>query len=83
MDLSALAEGLERGRPAAAGLDVYPDEPEIPARLRNLPNAFVLPHLGSATLAARRAMWRAAAVNVERVLAGQPPVTPVPGSPTR
>lgn len=73
----ALIEGLREGRPGAAGLDVFEDEPEIPAGLRALPNAYVLPHLGSATRETRRGMWRLAAENVRRVLSGEPPLTPV------
>lgn len=77
VDEPALIRALREGRPGAAGLDVFAEEPEIPAALRELPNAFLLPHLGSATREARRAMWRVAAENVRRVLAGDPPVTPV------
>lgn len=73
----ALVAALRAGTPAAAGLDVYPNEPEIPETLRELPNAFLLPHLGSATREARGGMWRLATENVRRVLAGEPPVTPV------
>jgi glyoxylate reductase len=77
VDTQALVAALRAGRPAAAGLDVYADEPEIPRDLRELDNAFVLPHLGSATREARRGMWRLAADNVRRVLAGDAPLTPV------
>lgn len=80
VETGALAEALRTGALAAAGLDVYPDEPEIPTALRELPNAFVLPHLGSATREARTGMWRIARDNVRSVLAGREPVTPVPES---
>jgi lactate dehydrogenase-like 2-hydroxyacid dehydrogenase len=79
VDTGALVEALRAGRLAAAGIDVYPEEPEVPAALRELSNAFVLPHLGSATREARRAMWEVAAANVRRVLKGRPPLTPVGG----
>lgn len=75
--VDALVEALRSGPLAAAGLDVYPQEPEIPAALRELPNAFLLPHLGSATHEARRGMWEVAAENVRRVLRGEAPSTPV------
>jgi glyoxylate reductase len=78
VDTGALVEALREGWLAAAGIDVYPDEPEVPEALRELPGAFVLPHLGSATREARRAMWEVAAANVRRVLKGRPPLTPVP-----
>jgi glyoxylate reductase len=78
LDSEALAEALRSGRLAAAGLDVFPDEPAIPESLRELPACFVLPHLGSATREARGAMWELAAENVRAVLAGEPPRTPIP-----
>lgn len=77
VDEAALAAALLDGRVGAAGLDVFRAEPEIPAVLRNLPNCFVLPHLGSATLEARRAMWDLAAANASAVLAGEEPPTRV------
>ena len=77
VDPEALADALDEGLLAAAGLDVYPEEPEIPTRLREHPRCFVLPHLGSATRRARRGMWELAAENVRGVLAGEGPVTPV------
>ena len=78
VDQTALAEALRDGRLGAAGLDVFADEPAIPAELRDLPNCFVLPHLGSATREARRAMWDLAASNVRAVLSGAAPPTPLP-----
>lgn len=77
VDQKALVRALREGPLAAAGLDVYPEEPEVPAELRTLPNAFLLPHLGSATRDARLEMWRVAAENVRRVLSGRPALTPV------
>lgn len=77
VETAALVRALTQGPLAAAGLDVYETEPHLPADLRGLPNAIVLPHLGSATHEARRAMWRLAADNVRRVLAGERPLTPV------
>jgi glyoxylate reductase len=74
---AALVHALSAGPLAAAGLDVYETEPDVPKDLRRLPNAIVLPHLGSATREARRGMWRVAADNVRRVLSGEPPLTPV------
>lgn len=79
VDEEALAAALRAGRVAAAGLDVFAEEPAIPAALRDLPNCFVLPHLGSATREARGAMWELAAANVRAVLAGAEPLTPIAG----
>jgi lactate dehydrogenase-like 2-hydroxyacid dehydrogenase len=75
----ALAAALEEGRLGAAGLDVYADEPQISSRLLAAPRTVLLPHIGSATLETRRAMARLALGNVQAVLAGRPPLTPVVG----
>jgi hypothetical protein len=77
VETEALTDALRHGPLAAAGLDVYRDEPEIPETLRELPGCFVLPHLGSATVHARAEMWELAAENVRRVLRGDVPLTPV------
>jgi glyoxylate reductase len=79
LDQAAVAEALRSGHLAGAGLDVFLDEPEIPAELRDQPNCYVLPHLGSATREARQAMWELAAANTRAVLAGAEPLTPVAG----
>ncbi|HEX4560705.1 MAG TPA: D-glycerate dehydrogenase [Gemmatimonadales bacterium] len=73
----ALAIALEEGRLGAAGLDVFTDEPEIHPRLRAAPRTVLLPHIGSATLSTRRKMAETAVANVQAVLAGAPPLTPV------
>jgi len=73
VDETALAAAVRSGHLAGAGLDVFANEPEIPADLRELPNCFVLPHLGSATRDARQAMWDLAAANARAVLAGEEP----------
>ncbi|MFW6202026.1 MAG: 2-hydroxyacid dehydrogenase [Gemmatimonadota bacterium] len=77
VDEAALVDALERGAIRAAGLDVYADEPAIPARLRRLDNVVLLPHLGSATEEARRGMWRLAWGNLVRGVRGEPLLTPV------
>jgi len=77
VDQGAVAEALRSGHLSAAGLDVFDNEPEIPAELRDLPNCVVLPHLGSATREARQAMWDLAAANARAVLSGEAPLTPV------
>ncbi len=73
----ALAIALEDGKLGAAGLDVYQDEPRIHPRLRAAPRTVLLPHLGSATREVRQEMARIALANVQAVLAGEPPLTPV------
>lgn len=56
VDGDALAAALRTGRIAAAGLDVYPDEPNVPQALLDLPQVSLLPHVGSASIPTRNAM---------------------------
>ena len=49
VDQEALIAALENGKLAGAGLDVYPDEPNVDTRLIRHPNVMTLPHIGSAT----------------------------------
>ena len=79
LDQAAVAEALRSGHLAGAGLDVFLDEPDIPAELRDQPTCYVLPHLGSATREARQSMWDLASANTRAVLAGAEPLTPVSG----
>ena len=75
----ALALALEEGRLGAAGLDVYLEEPRIHPRLRAAPRTVLLPHIGSATRETRRQMAAIAVANLQAVLKGDPPLTPVFG----
>ena len=70
VDTAALVEALREGRLAGAGLDVYENEPEVPAELLELENVVLVPHIGSATGRARDAMATLAARNVVAVLEG-------------
>jgi lactate dehydrogenase-like 2-hydroxyacid dehydrogenase len=71
VDEVAIADALRQGVIAAAGFDVYADEPRVSPALLDLPNAVLLPHLGSATIEARTAMGHKAMDNLERFFAGQ------------
>lgn len=73
----ALAMALEQGHLGAAGLDVYTEEPKIHPRLLAAPRTVLSPHLGSATGETRRKMATIAVANVQAVLNGKPPLTPV------
>ena len=73
VDEAALVDALRAGRLAAAGLDVYVDEPNVSAELRALPNTVLLPHVGSATATAREAMARLCAENVIAAVEGREP----------
>jgi glyoxylate reductase len=58
IDDRALMPALQSGRLFAAGLDVFEGEPDICPAYRTLPNAFALPHIGTATMQTRLAMAR-------------------------
>ena len=51
-------QALSEGRVWAAGLDVYAGEPNIASGYFDLPNVFMLPHIGSSTIEARLRMGR-------------------------
>ncbi len=54
---AALLEGLKSGHVAAAGLDVYEDEPlSKESELRKLPNVVLTPHLGASTAEAQESV---------------------------
>jgi glyoxylate reductase len=76
VDRDALVRELVAGR-LRAGLDVFWDEPNVPAELLGLPNVVLTPHIGSATEAARCGMTRLVVDNVRAVLGGRRPLTPV------
>jgi lactate dehydrogenase-like 2-hydroxyacid dehydrogenase len=78
VDEAALIEALEQGVIAGAGLDVFENEPHVPARLQALPHVVLVPHIGSATGATRQAMADLAAGNLAAHFAGQPLLSPVP-----
>ncbi len=68
-----LIAALASGRLAAAGLDVYNNEPDIHPGYRELENVFLLPHIGSATLETRDAMGFRALDNLDAIFAGREP----------
>lgn len=72
IDEAALVEALRERVIAAAGLDVFEREPQLAAGLDELPNAFLLPHLGTATTGAREWMMHMAAENAIAALRGEP-----------
>jgi hydroxypyruvate reductase len=78
VDEAALIDALERGVIAGAGLDVFEAEPNVPERLRALPQVVVTPHIGSATSQTRQAMADLAFNNLAAHFAGQRVHTPVP-----
>ncbi len=66
VDIDALVRGLESGKIAGAGLDVFPSEPYTEGEVLKLPNVVVTPHLGAST---REAQDRAGVIVAEQVVA--------------
>ncbi len=78
VDEQALIAALQSGQIAGAGLDVFVREPVgMGNPLLKMDNVVLLPHIGSATEATRRAMVELAADNAMAVIQGKPPLTPV------
>lgn len=77
VDEDALLGALKSGKLAAAGLDVFQKEPDYDQRLNALPNTFLLPHIGSATVETRDAMGLRAVANIAAVLRGDAPLDEV------
>jgi len=73
VDEAALIAALRGGKLAAAGLDVYKNEPDINPAFRELDNTFLLPHVGSATRETRDAMGFRALDNLDALFAGREP----------
>lgn len=65
VDQEAMIAALESGHLAGAGLDVYPNEPAVDARLIAHPNVMTLPHLGSATVEGREASGEKVVANIQ------------------
>ncbi len=73
VDDEALIAALKSGHVAAAGLDVFNNEPRFHPGYRDLWNTFLLPHIGSATRETRNAMGFKALDNMDAIVAGRTP----------
>jgi lactate dehydrogenase-like 2-hydroxyacid dehydrogenase len=73
VDDEALIAALKSRKLAAAGLDVFENEPRLHAGYRSLENTFLLPHLGSATIETRNAMGFKCLDNLDAFFAGKEP----------
>jgi glyoxylate reductase len=73
VDEAALVEALRGGTIAAAGLDVFEQEPLVHPGLLALDNAFLMPHWGSTTSEDRAWMTRIAIDNISAALRGEQP----------
>jgi lactate dehydrogenase-like 2-hydroxyacid dehydrogenase len=72
-----LIAALRDKRIAGAGLDVFWDEPQVPAELAAMDNVVLSPHMGSATREIREERGRKLLANLRAHFAGKPVLTPV------
>lgn len=77
VDDDALIEALGNGQLAAAGLDVFAGEPAFDRRYLDVPNAFLLPHIGTSTEQTRARMGADAIANLCAFFQGEPMPWPV------
>ncbi|KAF6763053.1 D-isomer specific 2-hydroxyacid dehydrogenase [Ephemerocybe angulata] len=68
IDEEALIRALEDGHVAAAGLDVFPNEPEVNPRLLEFPQVTLLPHMGTENQDSQRKMEVRALTNLRDFL---------------
>jgi lactate dehydrogenase-like 2-hydroxyacid dehydrogenase len=81
VDQAALIKALQERTILSAGLDVYVNEPEVPAELMAMEHVVLFPHLGSASATTRARMDRLVVDNLLAWSAGKPPLTPVAETP--
>ena len=81
VDEPALIEALKNKTILSAGLDVYVNEPDVPAELIAMEHIVLFPHLGSASVHTRKAMDQLVVDNVLAWASGKAPLTPVPETP--
>jgi lactate dehydrogenase-like 2-hydroxyacid dehydrogenase len=73
----ALVAALAAGTIAGAGLDVFADEPHVPAALTSFEQVVLSPHQGSATRECRADMAACVLANLHAFFAGEPLPTPL------
>lgn len=78
IDEAALIKALQDKRILSAGLDVFEDEPRVPAELIAMDHVVLLPHVGSASVHTRHAMGQLVMDNLVSWFAGKGAITPVP-----
>ena len=81
VDEKALIAALRDGRILSAGLDVFENEPHVPAKLIAMDHVVLLPHVGSASVYTRNAMGQLVVDNLVSWFEGKGPKTPVPETP--
>jgi lactate dehydrogenase-like 2-hydroxyacid dehydrogenase len=83
VDEPALIKALQERKILSAGLDVYANEPQVPAELIAMDHVVLFPHVGSASIHTRRAMEQLVVDNLVAWKGGKPPLTPVPETPAK
>ncbi|KAG8932612.1 hypothetical protein FRC03_000745 [Tulasnella sp. 419] len=78
VDEAALIRALRNGHLYAAGLDVYPDEPNINPELLEFNNVTLLPHMGTETQESQKSMEIRAMENLRTYLTGGEPGDLIP-----
>ncbi len=78
VDEDALVRALQAKTLRAAGLDVFDNEPNIPAALLAMDNVVLLPHVGSATRETRQAMGDLCKANLDRWFSERSVLTLIP-----
>ncbi|MBN8996286.1 MAG: 2-hydroxyacid dehydrogenase [Rhizobiales bacterium] len=81
IDEPALVEALKSHTIQAAGLDVFPHEPQVSPELLALDNTVLLPHLGSGSVFTRNAMGQLMIDNLVSWFRDGKPLTPVVETP--
>lgn len=77
VDEAALVTAIESGTIRGAGLDVFENEPQVPATLVASKLTVLFPHVGSGTVETRQAMANLCVGNVRSHFAGEGALTPV------
>jgi len=83
VDEDALIKALQDKTILSAGLDVFVNEPKVPQALIGMENVVLLPHVGSASHATRRAMDELVGNNIVSWFSGKGALTPVPETPVK
>jgi lactate dehydrogenase-like 2-hydroxyacid dehydrogenase len=81
VDEMALIAALRDKTILSAGLDVFEDEPRVPAELIAMDHVVLLPHVGSASVHTREAMGQLVVDNLTAWFDGRGPLTPVAETP--
>jgi len=77
VDEAALLAALRSGGIAGAGLDVFWDEPRVPAELLAMEHVVLVPHIGSSTQEIREERGRKLLANLRAHFAGRPVLNPL------